>query len=101
MATPQPSLTPPSTCVVGHEHVVEEDLGEALVAVEAADAAHGDALGVERHEEVGQAAVALGVGIGAEQAEQLQLQNAPRVVQVFWPVSTPAAALVVAHGRGS
>ena len=31
---------------VGHEHVVEEDLGEALVAVEPAEAAHGHAGGV-------------------------------------------------------
>ena len=61
---------------VGHEHVVEEHLGEALVAVEALDGAHGDARRREVDEEVGEAAVALGVGVAAEQPEQVRAERA-------------------------
>ena len=53
--------------VVGQEGAVEEDLGEALVTVEAPEAANGDALEVERGEQVGEAFVALALGVGAEQ----------------------------------
>ena len=47
-----PLPSSPSTSAVGHEYVVEEDLGEAVVAVEPRDGTHGDALGVEGDEEV-------------------------------------------------
>ena len=86
MATPQPSSTSPSTpphrrrgpaSPSGTNDVVEEHLGEALVAVEPAEAAHRDALGVEGHQEVGEPAVALGLGVGAEQSEQVGAERAP------------------------
>ena len=76
IATRHPSLHLTEHEVVGHEHVVEEHLGEPLVAVEPAEAAHGDAGRVERDEEVGQAVVALGVGVGAEQAEEVGAERA-------------------------
>ena len=63
---------------VGHEHVVEEHLGEALVAVEPLDAAHGDARRREVDEEVGEAVVPFGVGIAAEQPEQVRAERAAR-----------------------
>ncbi len=56
---------------VGDEHVVEEHLGEAFVAVEAAEAPDRDAGGVEGHQEVGEAPVPFGVGVAAEQAEEV------------------------------
>src|SRR3546814_5574448 len=63
--------------VVGELSTVEEHLGEALVAVEAPEATDGHARRVERHEEVGQTAVAVAVGVGAEQAEQVGAERAP------------------------
>ena len=57
IATAQPSLDlaehdAARHRVVGQERLVEEHLGEALVAVEPAEAAHGHARRVERHEQV-------------------------------------------------
>ena len=55
--------------VLGHLHVVEEDLGETGLAVDLGDRAHRHAGRVHGDEEVGQPAVALGLGVGAEDAE--------------------------------
>ena len=63
--------------VVGHLDVVEEDLGEPGLAVDLGDGAHGDAGRVHGDEEVGQAAVALGLGVGAEDAEAPVGEGAP------------------------
>src|SRR5580704_10272663 len=55
--------------VLGDLDVVEEDLGETGLAIELRDRAHGDAGRVHGDEEVRQATVALGIGVGAEDAE--------------------------------
>ena len=102
MATDQPAPTlaqhgPAGEGVVGQEGAVEEDLGEALVAVEPAEAPHGDAVEVERDEQVGEARVALALGVGAEQAEQVGAEGAPGGPRLL-AVEHPAAPLVVAPG---
>ena len=53
----------------GYARLVEEDLGEAGLAVELRDGTHGDALGVEGNEDEREAAMALGFRVGAEDAE--------------------------------
>ena len=54
--------------VLGHLHIIGEDLGEACLAVDLGNGAHRHARRIHRNEEVGQAAVALGFGVGAEDA---------------------------------
>ena len=93
---PPALVHPPSTSDVGHEHVVEEHLGEPFVAVEPTEAAHRHAGRVERHQEVGEATVALGVGIGAEQAEQVRAERAARRPGLL-PREPPAASRLVGH----
>ena len=90
MATDQPLPTPPSTALSGTKHVVEEHLGEALVAVEPREAADGHARGVQRHEEVGQAVVPLRLRVGAEQPEQVRAEG-PAGGPGLLPVQLPAA----------
>ena len=53
----------------GHARILEEDLGEAGFAVDLADAADPHARVAQRHEDEAQAAMTLGAGIGAEDAE--------------------------------
>ena len=55
--------------VVGHEDVLEEQFGEAGLAVDLGDRPHGHPGGGHVDQEVGEPAVALGVGVGAEQPE--------------------------------
>src|ERR671918_267924 len=76
--------------LVGHEGAVEEHLGEALVAVEPAEAPHRDARGVEGDEQVAEAPVALRLRIGAEQPEQVGAEGAPGGPGLL-PVEDPAA----------
>ena len=78
IATLQPWFGSPSTSSSGDEHVVEEHLGEAFVAVEPFDAAHRDAGRGQVDEEVGEAAMAFGFGIGAEQPEEMRAERAAR-----------------------
>ena len=88
--------------VVGQEGVVEEDLGEALVTVEAAEAAHGHARRVERDEEVGQALVARAVGVGAEQPEEVGAEGTagrPCLLAVEHPAAVDAAGLAGDAGQ--
>src|ERR1700722_2946810 len=74
-----PSLVPPAEDVaIGDEDVVEEDLGEAGIAVESRDRADGDAGGAEGDEEVGEAAVTLALRIGPEEAEDPVAERAAR-----------------------
>jgi len=82
--------------VVGHEHVVEEHLGETFVAVEALHAAHRDAGRGQVDEEVGEAVMAFGVGITSEQPEQVGAERAPGRPGLL-SGQPPAAGRVVAH----
>ena len=77
--------------VLGHLDVVEEDLGEARLAVDLGDGPHGDAGRVHGDEEVGQPAVALGLGVGAEDAEAPFGEGAPAGPRLL-PVEQPAVA---------
>ena len=77
IATRQPSPQPPSTSAVRDEDVLEEDLGEAGLAVELGDRADRDAVGVEGEEEVGQPVVPLRLGVGAEQPERPSGRTSP------------------------
>ena len=91
MATFQPVVHRAEHVAVGDEDVVEEDLGEAVVAVEPGHRAHGDAGGAERDEEVGHALVALGGGIGAEEAEEVVAERAAGAPRLL-PAEPPSAA---------
>ena len=87
--------------VVGEEGLLEEHLGEALVAVEPAEAAHGDAGRVERDEQVAQALVPLRRRVGAEQPEQVRAERAagrPGLLPVEHPAAVDAPRLA-AHRR--
>ena len=86
--------------VLGDLDVVEEDLGEAGLAVDLGDGAHGDAGRVHGDEEVGQAAVALGLGVGAEDAEAPFGEGAPAGPRLL-PVEHPAVAGRVARAAAS
>jgi len=83
--------------VVGDEHVVEEHLGEPLVTVEATEAPDRDARRVEGHQEVGEAAVPLRVGVAAEQTEEVGAEGAPGGPGLL-PREAPTAGGVVARG---
>src|SRR4029453_8356883 len=82
---------------VGHEHVLEEHLGEPLVTVETFDRAHCDSFGAQVDEEVREAVVALGFGVASEQAEQTVTERAPRRPRLL-ARQPPAAVRLVAHG---
>ena len=83
--------------IVADVHVVEEHLGEALVAVEATEAAHRDPRCVEGDEEVGEPMVALGLRIGAEQPKYVGAEGATRRPRLL-AREPPAALDLVAHG---
>ena len=90
MATYQPSSTAPRTWSSGTLDVLEEDLGEPGLPVELGDGPDGHARGVHGDEEVGEAPVALGVGVGAEQAEDPVGEGAAAEHHVFCPFRTQA-----------
>ena len=95
MATDQPGADLAEHLVLGDLDVVEEDLGEAGLAVDLGDRAHGDAGRVHGDEEVGQAAVALGLGVGAEDAEAPVGEGAaagPRLLAVEHPAVAGAVS---------
>ena len=50
-------------------HIVEEDLGEARVAIKLRNGSHGDARCIERHKDERESFVARGLRIGAENSE--------------------------------
>ncbi|MNH33003.1 hypothetical protein D3C79_934840 [compost metagenome] len=52
-----------------HLDVIEEDFGKTRQAIELRDRPYTDTGGVERQQDEGQAMVALGVGVGAKDAE--------------------------------
>ncbi len=78
--------------VVGEEGLLEEDLGEPLVAVESTEPAHRDAGQVERDEQVGESSVAGAVGLGAEETEQVGAEGAASGPGLL-AVEDPSAAL--------
>src|SRR5439155_19486982 len=82
---------------IGDEHVLEEHLGEALVAVETPEAPHRDTLGGERHEEVGHPPVPLGRRVGAEEAEQVGAERPPGRPRLL-AGETPPPGRLVPHG---
>ena len=97
MATDQPAPTSPSTWSSGTSTLVEEDLGEPGLAVDLGNRTHRDAGRVHGDEEVGQAAMAFRLGIGAEDAEAPLGERAaagPRLL----PVENPAVPGRVAGG---
>ncbi len=74
--------------VLGHLHLVEEDLGESGLAVDLGDGPHRDAGRVHGDEKVGQAAMALRFGVGAEDPEAPVGERAaagPRLLAVEHP----------------
>ncbi len=78
--------------VLGDLDVVEEDLGETGLAVDLGDGTHGDAGRVHGDQEIGQPAMALGVGVGAEDAEAPVGEGAPAGPGLL-PVEDPAAVV--------
>src|SRR5262249_62049765 len=89
-----PALVPGAEdAPIGQESVLEEDRGEALVAVEPLDGPNRHPLGVQVDQEVRQASVPLRLGITTEQAEhpvaerasgrpRLLTRKSPTVVRV-------------------
>ncbi len=82
---------------VGHLDAVEEDLGESGLPVDLGNRPHGDPGGVHGDEEVGQPAVALCFGIGAEDAEAPFGERAPAGPGLLAGEQPPVTA-GVAHG---
>ena len=95
--SPRPPRRAPG---LGDLDVVEEDLGEAGLPVDLGDGAHGHAGRVHGDEEVGQPAVALGLGVGPEDAEAPLGERAPAGPGLL-PVEHPAVARRVARGPAS
>ena len=77
------------TDAVGHRHahIVEEDFGERILAVERLNRADGHAGSIQRHHQETQAVVPAGRRIAAEQAEG-HVGEAGAGRPVFWPLST-------------
>ena len=88
----------PEHGAVRHQGVLQEDLGEALVAVEAAEAPHRHPLGRQGDQEVGEALVAPGRRVGAEESEQVGAEGAPGGPGLL-PGQAPSGAGVVADGH--
>ena len=82
--------------VVGDERVVEEHLGEALVAVEPTEAAHGDARRSSGTQQVGEALVRAPISGSVRNSPNRWVQNAPaggpRLLAVEHPAAVDARA---------
>ena len=74
--TPSPSTTPPSTASSGTNASSKNTSAKPSSPSRRPKPRTVTPVGVERDEEVGEAAVALGVGVGAEQAEQVGAERA-------------------------
>ena len=85
-----------------HSGTVEEQLGKTGLAVEAPDGPGLEALSVARHQQVAEPGVALGVGVGAHQAEEPvgeRPPGAPRLLTVDHEVLAIAPGLGLEPGQ--
>ena len=103
MATFQPASTPPSAASSGTKASSRKTSAKPSSPSSRSKPRTVTPVGVERHQEVGEAAVALGLRIGAEQAEQVGAEGAAGGPGLL-PGEPPAARRLVAHraalGRG-
>ena len=87
-ATAQPWCSAADEVVVGHEHLVEEDLVELGVAGDLHERADLDARRLHVDDEVRDAPVLRRVGIGAGEADAPPRRTARSEVHTFWPESS-------------
>ncbi len=101
-AVPQPFPTPPTTASCVERDVVEEDLVELRLAGDLAQAAHGDALAVHRHDEHRQALVLGHVGVGAREQQPVGGElgvGGPHLLAAQPPAAVVLLARACLHGR--